>query len=187
MFIRRLRDLLRTTPSAPLRNGDFYLWAQPPLLGKRRGMEPSRNQAIPLPHVAPRQSEECSSLLPRRHPFVHVLHHFNALPDETAKLGDVAGFSREKHRYTIGCIGDGDLNAGDVHRRTLHHASHLTCIAHHPWHRWRRGFRILPGSCEDRGCRKNQDHGDNYSSHTILRDRAEAFGIPWKTPMKGSR
>ena len=32
MFIRRLRDLLPTTPSAPLRNGNFYLWAQPPLL-----------------------------------------------------------------------------------------------------------------------------------------------------------
>jgi hypothetical protein len=30
--IRRLRDLLITTPSAPLRNGLFLLMAQPPLL-----------------------------------------------------------------------------------------------------------------------------------------------------------
>src|SRR5215813_8796831 len=30
--IRRLRDLLLTTPSAPLRNGTFLLMAQPPLL-----------------------------------------------------------------------------------------------------------------------------------------------------------
>src|SRR5215471_3559635 len=32
IFIRRLRDPLLTTPSAPLRNGNFLLMAQPPLL-----------------------------------------------------------------------------------------------------------------------------------------------------------
>src|SRR5215475_6438622 len=32
IFIRRLRDLLLTTPSAPLRNAIFLLMAQPPLL-----------------------------------------------------------------------------------------------------------------------------------------------------------
>src|SRR5215475_15535469 len=32
IFIRRLRDLLLTTPSAPLRNEIFLLMAQPPLL-----------------------------------------------------------------------------------------------------------------------------------------------------------
>src|SRR5215472_7487335 len=32
IFIRRLRDLLLTTPSAPLRNGILLLMAQPPLL-----------------------------------------------------------------------------------------------------------------------------------------------------------
>src|SRR5215467_6375598 len=32
IFIRRLCDLLLTTPSAPLRNGIFLLMAQPPLL-----------------------------------------------------------------------------------------------------------------------------------------------------------
>src|SRR5215831_13559144 len=39
---------LLTTPSAPVRNGILLLMAQPPLLGKRRGMGPSRNQTFPL-------------------------------------------------------------------------------------------------------------------------------------------
>src|SRR5262245_17089950 len=32
IFIRRLRDLLLTTPSAPLRNGIFYQWRSHPSL-----------------------------------------------------------------------------------------------------------------------------------------------------------
>src|SRR5262249_21235724 len=49
--IRRLHDLLLTTPAAPLRNGIFLLVAQPPLLEKRRGMDPSR-KSTPFPSVS---------------------------------------------------------------------------------------------------------------------------------------
>src|SRR5215813_1575941 len=54
MFIRRLRDLLLTTPSAPLRNGDFYLWAQPPLL--ENGGEWTRLATNPTPVHSASQS-----------------------------------------------------------------------------------------------------------------------------------
>src|SRR5215467_2315875 len=37
IFIRRLRDLLLTTPSAPLRNGIFILTEPPPLLENGNG------------------------------------------------------------------------------------------------------------------------------------------------------
>ena len=45
--IRRLRDLLLTTPSAPLRNGIFLLRAQPPLL--ENGGEWTRLATNPSP------------------------------------------------------------------------------------------------------------------------------------------
>src|SRR5215813_15517004 len=55
--LRRLRDLLLTTPSAPLRNGIFLSMAQPPLL--ENGGEWARLATYPVPlHPASLLSKE---------------------------------------------------------------------------------------------------------------------------------
>src|SRR5215831_17882528 len=52
IFIRRLRDLLLTTPSAPLRNEIFLLMAQPPLLENGGEWARLATNPSPSPRVA---------------------------------------------------------------------------------------------------------------------------------------